>query len=146
MLKIKNMTNRVAFAATALIVSAQIASAQDLGARATVWRTYLANVLNLLPVAAAIAGFGLLITAGAGLLLVLLLAGIALLVTRQVVVPVRAASRTAVRLADGNLSERTTCWRVLTHPLKLIKSDPCFDSQERLVEVVSLCSLYSSKH
>lgn len=41
-----------------------------------------------------------------GLLLVLLLAGIALLVTRQVVVPVRAASRTAVRLADGNLSER----------------------------------------
>lgn len=41
-----------------------------------------------------------------GLLLVLLLAGIALLVTRQVVVPVRAASRTAVRLANGNLSER----------------------------------------
>ena len=64
MLKIKNLTNRVAFAATALIVSAQIASAQDLGARATVWRTYLATVLNLLPVAAAIAGFGLLITAG----------------------------------------------------------------------------------
>lgn len=41
-----------------------------------------------------------------GLLLLLLLAGVAWLVTRQVVVPVRAASRTAVRLADGNLSER----------------------------------------
>lgn len=41
-----------------------------------------------------------------GLLLVLLLAGVAWLVTRQVVVPVRAASRTAARLADGNLSER----------------------------------------
>ncbi|HAN71525.1 MAG TPA: two-component sensor histidine kinase [Actinobacteria bacterium] len=41
-----------------------------------------------------------------GLLLLLLVAGVAWLVTRQVVVPVRAASRTAVRLADGNLSER----------------------------------------
>jgi len=41
-----------------------------------------------------------------GLLLLILLVGVALLVTRQVVVPVRAASRTAVRLADGNLSER----------------------------------------
>ncbi len=41
-----------------------------------------------------------------GLLLTLLLVGVALLVTRQVVSPVRAASRTAVRLADGNLAER----------------------------------------
>ncbi len=41
-----------------------------------------------------------------GLLLVLLLAMVAWLVTRQVVVPVRAASRTAARLADGNLAER----------------------------------------
>lgn len=41
-----------------------------------------------------------------GLLLLLLLVGVAWIVTRQVVVPVRAASRTAVRLADGNLSER----------------------------------------
>lgn len=41
-----------------------------------------------------------------GLVLVLLLAGIAWLVTRQVVVPVRAASQTAARLAEGNLSER----------------------------------------
>jgi two-component system, OmpR family, sensor histidine kinase MtrB len=41
-----------------------------------------------------------------GLLLVLLLAGVAWLVTRQVVLPVRAASRTAARLADGNLAER----------------------------------------
>ena len=41
-----------------------------------------------------------------GLLLTLLLVGVALLVTRQVVLPVRAASRTAVRLADGNLAER----------------------------------------
>ena len=41
-----------------------------------------------------------------GLLLTLLLVGVALLVTRQVVSPVCAASRTAVRLADGNLAER----------------------------------------
>ena len=41
-----------------------------------------------------------------GLLLTLLLVGVAWLVTRQVVIPVRAASRTAVRLADGNLAER----------------------------------------
>jgi len=41
-----------------------------------------------------------------GLLLVLLLAGISWIVTRQVVVPVRAAARTARRLADGNLDER----------------------------------------
>lgn len=41
-----------------------------------------------------------------GLLLTLLLVGVALVVTRQVVSPVRAASRTAVRLADGNLAER----------------------------------------
>ena len=41
-----------------------------------------------------------------GLALVLLLAFVAWLVTRQVVLPVRAASRTAGRLADGNLSER----------------------------------------
>jgi two-component system sensor histidine kinase MtrB len=46
-------------------------------------------------------------TAGvAGLLLVLLLAGIALLVTRQVVSPVRLAARTAGRLASGHLEER----------------------------------------
>jgi two-component system sensor histidine kinase MtrB len=41
-----------------------------------------------------------------GVLLVLLLAFVAWLVTRQVVVPVRAASQTAARLAEGNLSER----------------------------------------
>lgn len=41
-----------------------------------------------------------------GLLLVLLLAVVAWVVTRQVVVPVRAASQTAARLADGNLAER----------------------------------------
>jgi two-component system sensor histidine kinase MtrB len=41
-----------------------------------------------------------------GILLVLLLAGVAWIVTRQVVVPVRAASQTAVRLSEGNLSER----------------------------------------
>ena len=41
-----------------------------------------------------------------GLLLVLLLAVVAWVVTRQVVVPVRAASQTAARLADGHLSER----------------------------------------
>lgn len=41
-----------------------------------------------------------------GILLVLLLAGVAWLVTRQVVVPVRAASQTAARLAEGNLAER----------------------------------------
>ncbi|MEI6362758.1 MAG: MtrAB system histidine kinase MtrB [Actinomycetes bacterium] len=43
---------------------------------------------------------------GVGLLLVLLLAFVAWIVTRQVVVPVRAASQTAARLAEGNLSER----------------------------------------
>jgi two-component system sensor histidine kinase MtrB len=42
----------------------------------------------------------------AGLLLVLLLALIALLVTRQVVSPVRIAARTAERLASGQLQER----------------------------------------
>jgi two-component system, OmpR family, sensor histidine kinase MtrB len=41
-----------------------------------------------------------------GLLLLLLLAFVAWLVTRQVVVPVRAASQTAARLAEGHLSER----------------------------------------
>ncbi len=41
-----------------------------------------------------------------GAVLLLLLAGIALLVTRQVVVPVRSASRTAERFAEGHLSER----------------------------------------
>jgi two-component system sensor histidine kinase MtrB len=46
-------------------------------------------------------------TAGvAGGLLVVLLAGIALLVTRQVVSPVRLAARTAGRLASGHLEER----------------------------------------
>ncbi len=43
---------------------------------------------------------------GTGILLVLLLGCVAWLVTRQVVVPVRAASRTAGRLAEGHLSER----------------------------------------
>ncbi len=43
-----------------------------------------------------------------GLLLVLLLAVISWIVTRQVVVPVRAAARTASRLADGHLTERMT--------------------------------------
>ena len=43
---------------------------------------------------------------GTGILLVLLLGSVAWLVTRQVVVPVRAASRTAGRLAEGHLSER----------------------------------------
>ncbi len=43
---------------------------------------------------------------GTGVLLVLLLGSVAWLVTRQVVVPVRAASRTAGRLAEGHLSER----------------------------------------
>lgn len=43
---------------------------------------------------------------GTGILLVLLLASVAWLVTRQVVVPVRAASQTAARLAEGHLSER----------------------------------------
>jgi two-component system sensor histidine kinase MtrB len=42
----------------------------------------------------------------AGLALVLLLAGIAALVTRQVVVPVRAAARTAQSLTAGRLEER----------------------------------------
>ncbi|MGH3847764.1 MAG: MtrAB system histidine kinase MtrB, partial [Pseudonocardiaceae bacterium] len=41
-----------------------------------------------------------------GLVLLVLLAGIALLVSRQVVVPVRAAARTAERFAEGHLSER----------------------------------------
>lgn len=41
-----------------------------------------------------------------GLVLLVLLAGIAWLVSRQVVVPVRSASRTAERFADGFLSER----------------------------------------
>ena len=41
-----------------------------------------------------------------GLLLVLLLGVVSWLVTRQVVVPVRAASQTAARLSEGNLSER----------------------------------------
>jgi two-component system sensor histidine kinase MtrB len=41
-----------------------------------------------------------------GILLVMLLAFVAWLVTRQVVVPVRAASQTAARLAEGNLAER----------------------------------------
>lgn len=43
---------------------------------------------------------------GTGILLVLLLAFVAWMVTRQVVLPVRAASQTAARLAEGNLSER----------------------------------------
>ncbi len=41
-----------------------------------------------------------------GLVLLVLLAGIALLVSRQVVVPVRSASRIAERFAEGYLSER----------------------------------------
>ena len=41
-----------------------------------------------------------------GILLVLLLAFVAWLVTRQVVVPVRAASQIAASLAEGNLSQR----------------------------------------
>jgi two-component system sensor histidine kinase MtrB len=41
-----------------------------------------------------------------GLVLLLLLAGIALLVSRQVVLPVRSASRIAERFAEGHLSER----------------------------------------
>jgi two-component system sensor histidine kinase MtrB len=44
----------------------------------------------------------------AGILLVFLLALIALLVTRQVVSPVRLAARTAELLADGRLEERMT--------------------------------------
>jgi two-component system sensor histidine kinase MtrB len=47
---------------------------------------------------------GTMITGGAVLLV--LLAGIALLVSRQVVVPVRSASRIAERFAEGHLSER----------------------------------------
>ena len=43
-----------------------------------------------------------------GLLLVVLLAGLAALVTRQVVTPVRMAARTAERLAAGLLQERMT--------------------------------------
>jgi two-component system sensor histidine kinase MtrB len=41
-----------------------------------------------------------------GVVLLVLLAGIALLVSRQVVVPVRSASRIAERFAEGHLSER----------------------------------------
>lgn len=41
-----------------------------------------------------------------GVVLLVLLAGIALVVSRQVVVPVRSASRTAERFAEGFLSER----------------------------------------
>ncbi|HLR98510.1 MAG TPA: MtrAB system histidine kinase MtrB [Mycolicibacillus parakoreensis] len=41
-----------------------------------------------------------------GLVLLVLLAGIALLVSRQVVLPVRAAARTAERFAEGDLAER----------------------------------------
>ena len=41
-----------------------------------------------------------------GLVLLVLLAGIAVLVSRQVVVPVRSASRIAERFAEGYLSER----------------------------------------
>ncbi|WP_343710271.1 MtrAB system histidine kinase MtrB [Mycobacterium sp.] len=41
-----------------------------------------------------------------GLVLLVLLAGIALLVSRQVVVPVRTAARTAERFAEGHLAER----------------------------------------
>ncbi len=41
-----------------------------------------------------------------GLVLLGLLAAIAILVSRQVVIPVRSASRIAVRFADGRLSER----------------------------------------
>ncbi|BBY54751.1 HAMP domain-containing histidine kinase [Mycobacterium koreense] len=41
-----------------------------------------------------------------GLVLLVLLAGIALLVSRQVVLPVRAAARTAERFAEGYLTER----------------------------------------
>jgi len=43
---------------------------------------------------------------GTGVLLMLLLAVVAWVVTRQVVIPVRAAARTSTRLADGHLSER----------------------------------------
>ncbi len=45
---------------------------------------------------------------GIGVLLLLLLAGIAMLVTRQVVTPVRLAARTAERLSAGLLEERMT--------------------------------------
>ncbi|MEB3071338.1 MtrAB system histidine kinase MtrB [[Mycobacterium] vasticus] len=47
---------------------------------------------------------GTLVTSG--LVLLVLLAGIALLVSRQVVLPVRSASRIAERFAEGHLSER----------------------------------------
>jgi len=43
---------------------------------------------------------------GVGIVLVLLLGAIALLVTRQVVLPVRAAAQTARRLSSGHLEER----------------------------------------
>jgi two-component system sensor histidine kinase MtrB len=43
-----------------------------------------------------------------GIALVMLLAGVAWLVTRQVVTPVRMAARIAERLADGRLQERMT--------------------------------------
>jgi two-component system sensor histidine kinase MtrB len=42
----------------------------------------------------------------AGVVLVALLGGVAFVVTRQVVVPVRAAAQTAERLSSGNLDER----------------------------------------
>lgn len=43
---------------------------------------------------------------GAGIILVILVAGVALLVTRQVVVPVREAARIARRFSSGKLNER----------------------------------------
>ncbi len=43
---------------------------------------------------------------GAGVLLLLLVAGVALLVTRQVITPVRLARRVAERIASGRLEER----------------------------------------
>jgi len=43
---------------------------------------------------------------GTGILLVLLLGAIALIVTRQVVAPVRSAARTAEQFSEGHLSER----------------------------------------
>ena len=41
-----------------------------------------------------------------GLVLLVLLAGVAWLVSRQVVLPVRSASRIAERFAEGHLTER----------------------------------------
>lgn len=43
---------------------------------------------------------------GTGILLVLLLGAVALIVTRQVVAPVRSAARTAEQFSEGHLSER----------------------------------------